>query len=1213
MSAGPSPSNKSLSRQGSAQSAGGSPRLTHVQSKATAVSKVANKFLQRVHGRGISKGLKDSVLYDGEAKHKLNVIKAAFAIIRGVGNVKDYNLKRYFLLDRINASSVDTSLNPTFSLKKKEIAHKLGCIFYFQTLVDWEKFKSVVDEFPTNSAEFQDLFKEHVSGVIPLQDAVVEKIDPPTDGKYEFKITTPERTYNIICPTERERLEWILHIRSVIDIDAEEKKRRDEDALWASLTDEERARILEERRLREEELERKRREREAQLQRDEELLRLEAAAQKLAAALFSSLKAAFPKIHARDFQDEKKHWDCDLVNSEYEKRAKELWSTLHRLNPDLKPEDFKEKGVFSIRKLVDALDVETNKLWEQISWTNPDLKKNNFIDENGRLDVSKLLEILETEGAKLWQNLSKLNSGLNESDFKSNGRWDLCKLRHGLLKEGQVLFDKLLETDSKAGYKAEDFRSKLDTFSKALASLSSSDADGKLFAQAAKVVAHLRDSHPNAARTYAQIAADTNVDLDASPAVVKILKCSPFLVIDSDAKTATHTGEGMAWDIPKIVEAIDSFGDRLFNLLSKLDPNLDASKFRLPNGTWDIEKLCAHMFGNLKSIVYKLDSNRRAGVLSGLLCSSSSKKLADNDDLVHKIIDVLPKSEKDQLNEIVDNEWGQNLLLVLRVSNDEILNSILAKLGSDDQQTLTAFIDFSETLRKLIQEINPKYLECAESKYKHDGKWDAEALTKALKKRVVTLTSVEKEVIHQLDKRGQRNKDASSRAKEAEETAEKKRQERLEQMQREEKTVKAFRAVAENGVTCYKHSFKQRGAPGKRRIHIEFGKGANHKDDIIVWTAVGKMLKGKTRKMRIAEAHKVQFGKRTRALRAGKSVSSAPPTSENTFSVVSKKRTLDLQVRDVETRDVWANGIQALINSYKRSIDDTQDMASGIPNFSGVIPIGNFRRPSYMFEDHHKFEEFKDEDHFNNLSALTPEPSVSSKTASHRAGAASETEEKREPSEAKSAEPLKSESPKVDSPKVESPKVDSPKVDSPKVESPKADSPKVESPKADSPKVESPKVESPKVESPKADSPKAEISEAKSPESKSPEVEPIKSESPKVEPIKSESPKAESPKAESPKADSLKVEAAKAESPKVEAAKAESPKVEAAKADSEKEKASSTEESTEESGSGSYETVSGSYETGSGSSEIESGSSDEESDLKSAGKTDESKTDETAA
>jgi len=75
---------------------------------------------------------------------RLNVLKESFALIRGMGSTQDYLLKRYFLLDRMPAHAMSTG-TPGFALKSKSApTHKLGCIFYFVTLVDWEKFREMI-------------------------------------------------------------------------------------------------------------------------------------------------------------------------------------------------------------------------------------------------------------------------------------------------------------------------------------------------------------------------------------------------------------------------------------------------------------------------------------------------------------------------------------------------------------------------------------------------------------------------------------------------------------------------------------------------------------------------------------------------------------------------------------------------------------------------------------------------------------------------------------------------------------------------------------------------------------------------------------------------------------------------------------------------------------------------------------------------------------
>ncbi|MES1911584.1 MAG: hypothetical protein MHM6MM_003996 [Cercozoa sp. M6MM] len=166
-----------------------------------------------------------------DGQHQLNVTCDGYLLKRGEGSTEGFCLKRYFCLDRIPNQQ---QLNPF--KKSDESVPLLGCIFYFSVLKDWQDFKGIVGTTSVHSRVFREKFKQHVKGVIPLHDAVLDVVmlspeetaERETDNipPYEFTLTTEDHKLFLIANSEEERRRWMRAIDDVITMDQEEELAR---------------------------------------------------------------------------------------------------------------------------------------------------------------------------------------------------------------------------------------------------------------------------------------------------------------------------------------------------------------------------------------------------------------------------------------------------------------------------------------------------------------------------------------------------------------------------------------------------------------------------------------------------------------------------------------------------------------------------------------------------------------------------------------------------------------------------------------------------------------------------------------------------------------------------------------------------------------------------------------------------------------------------
>eukprot|EP00479_Gromia_sphaerica_P012248 TRINITY_DN6374_c0_g1_i1.p1 TRINITY_DN6374_c0_g1~~TRINITY_DN6374_c0_g1_i1.p1 ORF type:complete len:143 (+),score=14.56 TRINITY_DN6374_c0_g1_i1:29-430(+) len=91
---------------------------------------------------------------------------------------------------------------------------------------------------------------------------------------------------------------------------------------------------------------------------------------------------------------------------------------------------------------------------------------------------------------------------------------------------------------------------------------------------------------------------------------------------------------------------------------------------------------------------------------------------------------------------------------------------------------------------------------------------------------------------------------------------------------------------------------------------------------MIRWEKVSSFGRVAVKTMKIKDIHSITSGKRTATLRASKDPKNATSTKDNSFSVVSKARTLDLQAPDKATRDTWVQGLKVMVNRHKSGVID---------------------------------------------------------------------------------------------------------------------------------------------------------------------------------------------------------------------------------------------------------------------------------------------------
>lgn len=598
-----------------------------LKGKATAKAAIAKSFLQGVRDQHVDRNLEAST-YGSEAQdgyHKLNVIKEGFALIRGIGSVKDYNLKRYFLLDRMPRESMgDVQAVEVIEGQRTAPSHAQGCIFYFVTLYDWQKFREMTSAYTFASNEFKDLFKEHVRGVIPLQNCEVAYTEQKEDKKFEFRVITPDRTYDIICDSAQLRRDWVNAIKNVVEKDTEEAIMRFEDEqieLNMSMDggEEKNQEILAKREERQAELARKQAEREAEdkrLREEEEKRRRDEEArlqkQSGAASKFAALKSDNGELNSGDFKEgdhksdddeDNRKWNVEKIESLYNQRCQELWNELHKLRPDIPPKDYQNaRGEFDLEKLTAGLKTQCERSFKLLGTLNSDIKKSSVSTAQGKWNASALKAALDAEGEKLFESLRTLSPDTKRESFLSEqGLWDFTKLHAALNEECESSFS-LLEQLAPGSKKGEYIGKDDSTNVPALLGALSKEGD-KLWAQTQILNSDLKknDFMTNGVWNFDKLRYQLKIEGDKA---WKTLSDCNSLLKQENFRDAQGN-----WNVEALINGLQQEGQKLFSRMSILDSSVTIDDYKATNALWDYSKLlenfdkhCAQLFHKLQRL-----------------------------------------------------------------------------------------------------------------------------------------------------------------------------------------------------------------------------------------------------------------------------------------------------------------------------------------------------------------------------------------------------------------------------------------------------------------------------------------------------------------------------------------------------------------------------------------------------------------------------------